>query len=179
MAPGLLLRRHSPGDRRQRGQVRPASGVAARMRPQPRAIPMIDMQSGRFAVTSKSITASRPAVVPTSSIPSTAKPRTDIVRAMASAESCTATNSRSHDSRTFTAETAPETQVVLVEQTNVIDPVAEHRHVPFRGRTRSGYLLGVVAHRFEHSGMHHAAPQNLEPARVLACHSRSRCSSDT
>jgi hypothetical protein len=67
-------------------------------------MPKTDMQSGRFAVTSKSSTASP---LPTASMLSTAKPRTDIARASSSGEPGTSTNSRSQDTRIFTLPASP------------------------------------------------------------------------
>src|SRR5258705_3702148 len=94
-----------------------------------RAMPITDMQSGRFAVTSKSSTASS---APTGSMLSTAKPRTDIVRAMSSGDAAPSPKSRSHDTRIFTLsasyrELFQEAQVVFVEEADIVDTVFQHR----------------------------------------------------
>src|SRR5262245_42745081 len=89
-----------------------------------RAMPITDIQSGRLAVTSKSRAESTFAAATadesadtsgdegwfasrsarsagTGSMLSTAKPRTDIVRAISSGEAVTSTKSRSHETRIF------------------------------------------------------------------------------
>src|ERR1041385_8827816 len=149
-----------------------------------RAMPITDMQSGRLPVTSKSITASALAMLPSGELQSmcssasTAKPRTDIVLAISSGDAVTSTKSRSQETSTLTRrgprtnsyrELVQEAQVVFVEEADVVDAVAQHRHALHAHAEReAGVLLRVVADRFEHRGVDHAAAENFEPARVLA-----------
>src|SRR5213075_1988568 len=107
-----------------------------------RAMPMTDMQSGRLPVTSKSMTASARAMLPSGELqsmcssPSTAKPRTDSILAISSGEAVTSTKSRSQETSTLTGSGPPtisyrellqEAQVVLVEEADVVDAVTQHR----------------------------------------------------
>ena len=66
-------------------------------------------------------------------------------------------------------ELLEEAQVVLVEQPDVVDAVLQHRDaLDAHAEREAGDLLRVVADRFEHGRMHHAAAEDLEPAGLLA-----------
>src|SRR5687767_12425050 len=143
-----------------------------------RATPYTFMQSTRLVVTSRSSTASSPRM----STPSTASPAavrsSPILRTSAGAS----TKSRSQETRIFIAggprsrELLEEAEVVLVEQPDVVDPVAHHGHaVDAQAEGEAAHLLGVVdhaaevrVHRLEDGGVHHARAHDLEPARRLA-----------
>src|SRR4030095_14740835 len=140
-----------------------------------RAIPLTDMQSGRLPVTSKSMTVSPS---PSRSSPSTAKPRTDIVAAISSAAAGASTHTRSQERRTFMdrepcrsqrRELLEEAHVLLVEQSAVLDAVLQHGDaLDPHAECEAGHALGVIAHRLEDRWMHHATPENLDPAGLLA-----------
>src|SRR5262245_56704227 len=93
---------------------------------------------------------SRTASLPSVSRPSRASPT--IVRSSPSraGSTATSTNSRSQDSGTFTGapsslELLQEAQVVLVEQPDVVDAVADHRDaVDAQAEREPRHLLGVV-----------------------------------
>src|SRR5262245_27879148 len=85
-----------------------------------------------------------------------------------------------HPSRRFASTTRPvistgsrellqEPEVVLVEEADVLDPVAEHGHaLDAHPEGPARHLLGVVAHRTEDLRMDHPRAQDLEPPRRLA-----------
>ncbi len=67
------------------------------------------------------------------------------------------------------AELLEEAQIVVEEQAQVVDAVAQHRqalHAHAEGIT--GVLLGIDTDRGEHIRMHHAAAQQLQPALAPA-----------
>src|ERR1044072_8723348 len=83
--------------------------------------------------------------------------------------------------RTVTGPVAPDTtqesvrklfqepEVVLVEQPDVLDLVAQDGHpLDAHAPREAGVLLRVVADRFEHCRVHHASAENLDPAGLLA-----------
>src|SRR5262245_59139456 len=135
------------------------------------------MASTRFVVTSMSSTASLPSV----SRPSRASPT--IVRSWPrrAGSTATSTNSLSQESGTFTGfssspELLQEAEVVLVEEADVVDAVADHGHaVDAEAERESGHLLRVVdhvselpVHRLVDRGVHDPRPHDLEPSRLLA-----------
>src|SRR5258706_8698774 len=142
-----------------------------------RARPMTLSASGRFAVTSKSITASPPS---NASMDATSKPRSASVLATSSADAGTSTNSFNQDRTSLMSfvvrRTSPlvrellqKPQVVLVEQPNVLDLIAQDRDALDADAPReAGVLLRVVADRFEHGRVHHAAAEDFDPAGLLA-----------
>src|SRR5476651_1498456 len=133
-----------------------------------RARPITLRPSGRFAVISKSITASPP---PSGSIDATSKPRDASVFATSSADALTSTNSRSQDKTSFMSvrELLEESQIVLVEQPDVLDLIAENRDALDADAPReAGVFLRVVAHRLEHRRVDHAAAEDFDPAALLA-----------
>src|SRR5687767_2677891 len=127
------------------------------------------MQSTRLVVMSRSRTASSPRI----SRPSTARPAavrsSPILRASAGAS----TKSRSHETRIFIAagsrELLEEPQVVLVEESDVVDPVADHGHaVDAEPEGEAAHLLRVVddtaevgVHGLEDRRMHHSRAHDL------------------
>src|SRR5688572_28191560 len=66
-------------------------------------------------------------------------------------------------------QAAEEADVVLEEVADVADAVAEHREaVDAHAEGEARVARGVVAHALEHDRVHHAAAEDLEPARALA-----------
>src|SRR5947199_4044774 len=66
-------------------------------------------------------------------------------------------------------ELLQESQIVLVEQPDVLDLAAQDRDALDADAPReAGVLLGIVADRLEHGGVHHAAAQDLDPAASFA-----------
>src|SRR3989442_2665887 len=158
-----------------------------------RARPSTLRQSGRFAVISKSMTAS-----PSSSfsMEATSNPRRPTFSAISSAGADTSTNSRNQertrricdrprkhettkprDKKAFrdcafswlVRKLLQESQVVLVEQPDVFDLIPQNRDALDADAPReAGVALGIVADRFEHRRVHHAAAAHLDPAGLLA-----------
>src|SRR5262245_30958356 len=68
-----------------------------------------------------------------------------------------------------TSELAQEADVVLEEQPDLRHAVARHGDaLESHAEREAGELLGVVAHRLEDVGVHHAGAEQLAPARSLA-----------
>src|SRR5262245_54861338 len=142
-------------------------------------------QSGRLAVTSKSMTASPS---PQGSMAASSNPRRPRRWPISSAGAVISTKSRSHetsrriDSRKLatheiTNGSAPtligklfqKPQIVLVKQSDVLHPVPQNRNAldaDAPGKTR--IPLGIVPDGLEDRRMHHAAAAQLDPARFLA-----------
>ena len=166
--------------RRQTSRVRstaagpPRRGTADAGRPYAvatsRAMPTTDMQSGRLAVTSKSMTAS-PSAEPLDAFDREAAHRHRRARSPPACRARRRTRA-ARRARTFIRrmrELLEEAQVVLVEQADVVDAVLQHRDaLDAHAEREAGDLLRVVADRFEDRRMHHAAAEDLEPAGLLA-----------
>src|SRR5882762_9960909 len=117
-------------------------------------------QSGRFAVISKSRTASPIAdcrsPIDDLSTDASSKPRMDSTWPSSSGGAVTSTNSRSQDTRIFIdargsqRELLQKTEVVFVEQTDVLDAVLQQRHaLDPDAKRKARVTLGVIAHRLE------------------------------
>src|SRR5207253_10666157 len=81
------------------------------------------------------------------------------------------TSSRTHAYGIFIAsrELLQEAQVVLEEQSQIVDAVLQHRDaLDTHAERPAGDLLGIVADVAQHLRMHHARAQDLEPAPLLA-----------
>src|SRR3984893_11679989 len=146
------------------------SNAVATSRARPRTL----KQSGRFAVISKSMTASPPS---RGSIEATSNPRSPILSAISSADAGMSTKSRSQDrtsrmlsgQNTSVRELLQKPEIVLVKQPDVFDLIPQDRDALDTDAPReAGVLLGVVADCLEHGGMHHAAAAYLNPAAFLA-----------
>src|SRR4030065_656964 len=69
----------------------------------------------------------------------------------------------------FLSKLLQESQVVLVEQPQVVPPIAHHREaLNTESESKAGIALAVDAHVPEYFRMHHAAAQDLQPASPLA-----------
>src|SRR5687767_1802279 len=124
------------------------------------------MASTRLVVMSRSSTASS---APRISTPSTASPAAVRPSPSLRTSAGASTNSRSQETRIFTpagpgsCELLEEPQVVLVEQADVVDAVADHGHaVDPEAEGEAGDHLGVVddtaeprVHGLEHRGVDH------------------------
>src|SRR5215471_21726060 len=66
-------------------------------------------------------------------------------------------------------ELLQEAEVVLVEEANVLDaPLEQRESLDTDAERETGVSLWVVADRFEHGGMDHAAAEHFDPACALA-----------
>src|SRR5579872_5241167 len=66
-------------------------------------------------------------------------------------------------------ESTQKPQIVVEEQPQIVDAIAQHRQPLDAGAKRvAGVALRIDAAGFEHARMHHAAAGNLEPAGLLA-----------
>src|SRR5205823_1868747 len=70
---------------------------------------------------------------------------------------------------TLSSELLQEAQVVLIEEADVVDAVAQHRHpLEPEPKRRPAVLGGVDLAVFEHDRMDHPAAADLDPTGVLA-----------
>src|SRR5262245_12440114 len=66
-------------------------------------------------------------------------------------------------------ELTEEPSVVFEEQPDLRNPVANHGDsLEPHAEREARHLLGIVAHRAKHVGVHHPRPQQLEPAPAAA-----------
>src|SRR5256712_2101496 len=138
------------------------------------------MQSGRLDVTSKSKTVSRP----TRSRESMGMP-TAVSRAPTSAASSPgSTNSFNQSRLNFIPpsrrELLQEPEIVLEQQSYVVDPVFQHGdpvHSEPEGKARKD--LRVVADGSKHVGVHHPRAAHLQPSGLLAGPATSARAEDT
>src|SRR5439155_18300572 len=66
-------------------------------------------------------------------------------------------------------ELLEESEIVLIEQPDVFHLILQDRdELDADAPGEAGVALGVVADRFEHCGMHHAATAHLDPSGLLA-----------
>src|SRR4051812_47955593 len=69
------------------------------------------------------------------------------------------------------SELGEESRVVLVEQADVVDPVAPHAEaLDAEAEGEPGDLLGIVADRAEDIGIDHAGAPHLDPAVAAVPH---------
>src|SRR5690606_29306906 len=110
-------------------------------------------------------------------MPSTSRPAMVSRSPRAAGLSSTATHSRSQSVLIFIArlssdgstELLQEAQIVLEEDAQVVDAVAQHGQPLQAGAEGiAGVALGIDADVAEHFRMHHAAAQHFQPAGVLA-----------
>src|SRR5690348_1276931 len=85
------------------------------------------------------------------------------------------TSVRNHRSENFmpgaSSELREEAQVVLVEQAQVVDAVAQHREAIGSDAERESLpALGIDVHRAQHVGMHLSCTRDLQPAAVAEAH---------
>ena len=165
----------------RRGQVQAACSVATR-RPSRSRARYRESRGNRAG--SRSRRSRGPHRRRAGSIPSSARPRSDIRAPISSAVPGTSTNSRIHDSRTFISTVgrpncSEEAQVVFVEQANVIDvPLEDGDAFEAHAKREARHAVGVVADVLEHRRVHHAAAENLDPARALADGTSSALAAD-
>src|SRR6187549_1498050 len=133
---------------------------------------------------------------PIGSIDATSKPRSASFSAISAGGACTLTKSRTQETsnRMFQLDTKHEgtkktsgccfvmscfrvlvrklfqkPQIVLEEQPDVLYPVPEDcQALDAEAPGKAGVALRVVAYRFEHGRMHHAAAAQLDPPGPLA-----------
>src|SRR5262245_11652840 len=89
------------------------------------------------------------------------------------------THSRSQASLNFTStahscadrmsELPQESEVIVEEHPQIVDPVSQHREsLDPHSKREAGVSLVVDADMLEHLGMNHSAPQHFKPAAVTA-----------
>src|SRR3546814_6993768 len=65
------------------------------------------------------------------------------------------------------AELLKKTQIVVEEQPQIVDAVAQHRHALHAHAERvAGIFFGIDTDRLQHLRMHDAAAQHFQPARA-------------
>src|SRR3546814_5299771 len=66
------------------------------------------------------------------------------------------------------AELLKKTQIVVEEQPQIVDAVAQHRHALHAHAERvAGIFFGIDTDRLQHLRMHDAAAQHFQPARAV------------
>src|SRR2546421_5566979 len=109
---------------------------------------------------------------PRSSVPSTSKPAKVSLRASSSAGRSVAHSSRSQFSETFMAalsQLLQEADVVVEEQAQVVDSVAQHRQpVDAHAEGVSRVLLRIDPHARKLVRVHHSRAEHLHPAAARA-----------
>src|SRR5438445_1795581 len=120
----------------------------------------------------RAATTSAPWPSPRSSVPSTSRPAKVSFRASSSPGRSVAHSSRSQFSDTFMAalsQLLQEPDVVVEEQAQVVDPVAQHRQpVDAHAKGVPCVLLRVDPHARKLVRVHHSRAEHLHPAAALA-----------
>ncbi len=122
------------------------------------------------AISSTRATTTSPSPSPTRSMPSTTKPRSSRVAARSAGSPSNGAKSRSQDRGTRTSvlsELAQEADVVLDQGAHVGNPMPHlGAAIDAEAEGETGPPVSVDPHRVEHGRVDHAAPTELDPARL-------------